>query len=72
MTGPDIAGHVAYVFIMLGIWLVGRGDPKGFLAQLAGCVIWVGAGIALELSSVIIWNIIIGITCLLSYRKVTS
>jgi len=69
MIPADIAGHIAYVFIMLGIVLIGRGNKIGMLSQLVGCIIWVGAGIALKLSSVIIWNIIIGLTCLHSYRN---
>ncbi len=69
MIPADIAGHIAYVFIMLGILLIGRGNRVGMLSQLVGCAIWVGAGIALELSSVIIWNIIIGLVCIHSYRN---
>jgi hypothetical protein len=69
MIPADIAGHIAYVFIMLGIYLIGRGKRIGMLSQLLGCLIWVGAGIALGLSSVIIWNIVIGLVCIHSYRN---
>jgi len=69
MIPADIAGHIAYVFIMLGIYLVGRGKRIGMLSQLLGCMIWVGAGIALELSSAIVWNIVIGLVCIHSYRN---
>jgi hypothetical protein len=69
MIPADIAGHIAYVFILLGIYLIGRGKKIGMLSQMLGCIIWVGAGIALKLSSVIIWNIIIGLVCIHSYRN---
>jgi hypothetical protein len=69
MIPADIAGHIAYVFILLGIYLIGRGNKVGMLSQMVGCMIWVGAGIALKLSSVIIWNIIIGAVCIHSYRN---
>ena len=69
MTNPDIAGHIAYVFIVLGIYLIGRRKRIGMLSQLVGCMIWVGAGIALQLSSVIIWNVIIGLVCIDAYRN---
>jgi hypothetical protein len=69
MIPADIAGHIAYVFILLGIYLIGRGKRIGMLSQMLGCIIWVGAGIALGLSSVIIWNIVIGLVCIHSYRN---
>jgi hypothetical protein len=69
MTNPDLAGHFAYIFIVLGIYLIGKRKRIGMLSQLAGCVIWVGAGIALKLSSVIIWNVIIGLVCIHAYRN---
>jgi hypothetical protein len=69
MIPADIAGHIAYVFILLGIYLIGRGKKIGMLSQLVGCLIWVGAGIALGLSSVIIWNIVISLVCIHSYRN---
>lgn len=69
MTGPDLAGHFAYIFIVLGIYLIGRRKRIGMLAQFVGCMIWIGAGIALKLSSVIIWNVVIGVVCLHAYRN---
>jgi hypothetical protein len=67
MTNPDIAGHIAYIFIVLGIYLIGRRKRIGLLSQAVGCVIWVGVGIALELSSAIIWNIVIGLVSVHAY-----
>jgi len=69
MIGADIAGHVAYIFILSGIYLIGRRKKIGLLSQAVGCVIWVGAGIALELSSVILWNVVIGLVSLHAYYK---
>lgn len=54
----DLVGHVAYVFIGLGMWLLGKRNPLGFLSQAVGAAIWMVCGYFLGLSSVVIWNLL--------------
>lgn len=61
----DFFGHVAYLLIGLGMWLLGRGDVRGFLAQAGGAFLWVMIGFLMPSESpylpIILWNILFGL-----------
>jgi len=54
----DLFGYISYALIGLGMWLLGRNNPLGFLSHALGAAMWAVAGYFLELSSMVIWNIL--------------
>jgi len=61
----DLLGHLAYVFILLGLWYIARGPQiRGWKFRVVGDFLWVIIGIKLNLSSVWFWSgIFLGIDC---------
>lgn len=54
----DLIGHVGYACLCGGTWALARGHRVGWIARLAGEVIWMLLGIALGMSSVILWGMV--------------
>lgn len=54
----DFFGHIGYLTIFIGVVLLSRHHPWGWIFRLVGEVIWFGVGIALGLSSVWMWGIV--------------
>lgn len=57
-TVIDLLGHVFYVFIFAGILLLARKRVSGWVFRFIGEVGWMLLGVALGMSSVVIWGII--------------
>jgi hypothetical protein len=68
----DPIGHLAYASIVLGTFLVARGDGRGWLLRLAGDATWVGLGLALSLSSVYVWESAFVVTDLLALWRLQT
>jgi hypothetical protein len=54
----DLFGHVAYILIFSGGWLIGRQCRIGWIAYFVGNLGWLALGIALGLQSVIFWSFV--------------
>lgn len=52
----DLLGHVAYLFLMTGTYLVGRNNGIGWGVRAVGDVVWMGLGVAMGLSSIWLWS----------------
>ena len=54
----DLIGHIAMAFIALGSLFLGieKRRTTGWCLRMIGDATWVGLGIQLELSSIIIWE----------------
>ena len=53
----DLLGHVAYLFIFSGMWLLGKKNIWGWPLKAVGDVIWLVLGIQLGMSSIWMWEI---------------
>lgn len=69
----DFFGHVAYLLIGLGMWLLGRGDARGFLAQAVGAFLWTTIAFFMPEDSpylpIILWNILFGLIGIGGYYR---
>ncbi len=67
----DFAINIAYVLIGLGMWKLGRQDPKGFLYQAGGAFTFMACGFFMDDGGtpIILWNIIFGLIGLAGYRR---
>lgn len=54
----DLLGHVAYSLTTLGLFLIGKKKSIGWIFRIVGDLIWVGLGIQLVMSSIIIWEVV--------------
>lgn len=52
----DIVGHVGYVLLVVGTYLVSRGKTCGWPLRAVGSATWVGVGVAMAMSSIWIWS----------------
>jgi len=68
-TNLDIFGHVGYVFIAVGLLLLGREYKSGWLFRLVGELIWVLIGIEMHMSSIYIWSSIFMGLDILGYMR---
>jgi hypothetical protein len=60
----DIAGHIFYVFLFGGQFLLAKKIRLGWVLRLIGELGWLGIGIKLGMSSVWFWGIFgIGMEC---------
>lgn len=56
MTPIDIAGHIAYIFMIVGQIFIANKSVKGFVLRVLGGIIWIILGGFLGLSSIILWS----------------
>lgn len=54
----DLFGHVGYVFILYGLWLLTQGRKFGWGMRFVGEAIWVILGFALGMSSIWMWGLV--------------
>ncbi len=52
----DRLGHVAYTFILIGVLLIGQKIIWGWMAYVAGNLLWAWLGRQLRLHSVVLWS----------------
>lgn len=72
----DFLGHTAYLLIAIGMALLGKGDPRGFLSQAAGAFIWIIIAFFMPEDSpyipIIIWNVIFGLIGVRGYYRMRA
>jgi len=54
----DLLGHLGYVVLIVGLILIGRKHPTGWLVRIVGELIWVALGISMGMTSIWIWGLI--------------
>lgn len=52
----DLFGHLGYVLLLFGQWLLVHRRVSGWLFRLVGGAIWLVLGIILNLSSIYLWT----------------
>lgn len=59
--GYDILGHLAYISLVLGTYLLATGNPWGWPFRLAGSLGWAFIGWRCNMSSVYTWSTVFSI-----------
>jgi hypothetical protein len=54
----DLLGHVAYAALTAGQIGVADGMAIGWAARIVGEAIWIGLGLRLRMSSIVLWGIL--------------
>lgn len=52
----DAWGHVGYVLLLAGQWLVSGGRASGWLLRVLGGFVWLGVGVAIGMPSIWLWT----------------
>ena len=65
----DLAGHLAYVLLIIGSILTGNMKRTGWLFRFAGSASWVVLGIFMGYSSIVIWSAAFAVTDYRNWRK---
>lgn len=53
----DIAGHIAYIFVLFGLWLLTKKSKWGFVSRFIGELGWVIIGIIMGMTSIWTWGL---------------
>ena len=72
MNDLDLAGHIFYIFLACGVYLLSKKDINGWLYRLVGETGWVALGLIMGMTSIWIWGLIfmvIDIRGFLEWRK---
>lgn len=64
----DILCHVAYALILTGTYMVAQKKTRGWLLEIIGESILIGAGIIYGMSSLIVWGFIFALVNIYGYR----
>lgn len=62
----EFFGNIAYIFIGLGILLVGKGHAKvGLVSQMIGSILWMCTGYFMDEGryAIMFWNAVFTCTC---------
>ena len=65
----NLLGHVGYILLFGGQYLLTEGNPDGWLIRLAGECIWFGLGVHLKMNSIWLWGIAGIMIELIGYTK---
>jgi len=65
----DAIGHIAYGILMLGTYLMTRGQRIGWLLRAVGDLIWAALGAVLGLTCVVGWCLVFVVLDVLGYYK---
>ncbi len=57
MTPLDAIAHAGYTSVFLGQFLLTRKNRGGWLLRIGGDLAWVGFGVTLDMSSIVLWSI---------------
>jgi hypothetical protein len=55
-SGLDGLGHVGYVLLFAGQCMLARGMRAGWAMRAAGEVVWIGVGLVLGSTSIVLWG----------------
>lgn len=70
MNPYDVLGHIFYASLALGMILLVRGSPWGWVFRLIGELGWMILGVAIGFSSIVVWGMIfIVVDCVGVYRN---
>jgi hypothetical protein len=58
MTDADILGHIGYLFLAAGMFLLARKNICGWLLRFVGETIWLYVGYLVEMSSIWSWGLL--------------
>lgn len=53
---PDAVGHVGYVFLVAGTWLLSSRPRLGWALRATGTTVWLGIGVWLGMASLWLWG----------------
>ena len=65
----DLFGHLSYAAVMVGLILLARQNNYGWIVKLVGDLGWVGLGIAMGMSSIIVWGSLFVILDIAGWEK---
>ncbi len=68
MSWIDAVGHVAYFLIFVGVLLVGRKLPSGWLLYIAGDLLWLYLGWEMHYTSIMLWQAIFLVQALYNWN----
>ncbi len=54
----DLVGHVFYLFLVIGLIMVGRGVSAGWALRLIGSAGWAVIGFVIGMSSIWLWSLV--------------
>ncbi len=54
----DVLGHVATIFLIMGLVFVGRKNHIGWLLRIVGEVLWIALGMHMGMTSIWVWGIV--------------
>ena len=58
MGTPDLLGHIGYVFLLAGLFLLSRKKTIGWLFRIIGDLFWVTVGFLLGMSAIWFWCLV--------------
>jgi hypothetical protein len=65
----DFFGHLAYILLVAGTWLVGRYWIGGWLIRATGSTMWLILGIIMGMSAIWFWSGVFLVTDLLGFYR---
>ena len=72
MSFTDVYGHIGYLYIALGMWLLSKKDIVGWIYRFLGELIWIIIGFHIQMTSIWLWGIVfmvIDLTGFFKWRK---
>lgn len=74
MGFEDIALHVGFILIAVGMLKLGKKDPKGFIYQASGSFLMALTGFFLTEGGtpIICWNAVFGLVGIVGYRRLSK
>lgn len=65
----DFIGHLAYVALVLGTWLVGKRLTAGWILRASGSATWAVLGVLMAVSSIWFWSVVFLATDVLGFYR---
>ena len=68
----DLLGHIGYIFIASGMYLLSQKDGLGWVCRFMGEMLWVGIGLYINMTSIWVWGVvfmIIDLYGLMTWRR---
>ena len=65
----DLAGHLFYVFLIVGTTMTGRGMRSGWLLRLVGSLGWAAIGLYIGMTSILLWSLAFAVIDYYNYSK---
>jgi len=65
----DWLGHIGYISLLVGVYLVGSKIVWGWGFYVVGCAVWIYIGTKLEMTSVWIWQTVAALNGILAWWR---